>query len=305
MMELVDISLSVQAQDGHCFDLRVRREVTEHPAAVVLCLPGMGVPGAFYQPLAKALGSEDVAVALMDLRGVGSSSVRASRKRDFGYYEIIAYDIPGAVAELQRRFPSAAIFLLGHSMGGQLICLSASSRLPDIAGIILMASGTVYHRAWDFPYNVGTHVFQLLIPLVARLWGYFPGARLGFGWREARRQLRDWSYQGRTGRYKVVGCNCDLERLLSALAVPVLAISFTQDFYAPPRSVDHLLGKLKAAEITRELLDPADLGLKRDSHFGWVKRAELFSPRIRGWVRSVLAGERTPRDGSRAPEEGA
>jgi predicted alpha/beta hydrolase len=264
----------------------------------------MGVPATFYQPLAKALSSEDVAVALMDLRGVGTSSVRASRKTDFGYFEIIAYDIPSAVAELQRRFPGAAVFLLGHSMGGQLICLSTSSRLPEIAGMILMASGTVYHRAWDFPFDVGTYVFQQFIPLVARLWGHFPGASLGFGWREARRQLRDWSYQGRTGRYKVVGCDCDLEELLSSLAVPVLAISFTQDFYAPPRSVDHLLGKLKAAEITRELLDPTDLGLESDSHFGWVKRAELFTPRIRGWVRSVLAGEPAPSDDSGAPEEG-
>ena len=49
-------------------------------APVVLCLPAMGVRSGYYELLADALADQGFTAVLADLRGSGSSSVRAGRR---------------------------------------------------------------------------------------------------------------------------------------------------------------------------------------------------------------------------------
>ncbi|MCP5112010.1 MAG: alpha/beta hydrolase, partial [bacterium] len=169
-------------------------------------------------------------------------------------------------------------------LGGQLACLFAAARPGEVSGLVLIASCSVYHRAWSFPGNLALLGLQQLARLSALALGYFPGTRVGFAGREARRLMADWARQGLTGRYRVARSERDFEALLRALELPLLAMSFTDDPYCTQAATAHLLGKMPAAEATHLHRSPKQLGAARLGHFSWVKQAELLVPPIGEWL---------------------
>ena len=54
----------------------------------------MGVEARYYASFAEALSRQGILVAICELRGHGSSSVRPRHGVDFGYREVVELDIP-------------------------------------------------------------------------------------------------------------------------------------------------------------------------------------------------------------------
>jgi predicted alpha/beta hydrolase len=144
-------------------------------AADVICLPAMGVRGRYYSDFARLMSKSGFHVLTSDLRGIDSSSVRASRHCDFGYEEIINRDLPALVEAAQLRFPSN-------------------------------------------------------------------------------------------------------ERL------PILAISFELDKFAPRKSVENFLCKLASSSVTHRHFEADDEALARAGHFDWTKRAGAIVAAVRNWA---------------------
>ena len=278
--------IPVEVSDGSRLVATLTRDsAAPADAPVVVCFSAMGVRASYYRPFAAALCDQGVAVVNVDLRGIGTSSERASRGCDFGYREVVELDFPAVLAAVQRALPDRPIHALGHSLGGQLACLFAAANPGALAGIVLVASCSVYFRAWSVPRSLFVLCFAQTAHLVARIRGFFPGYLVRFGDREARRLVRDWAHQGRTGRYEVAGSKLDFEALLGRSTVPILAISFSDDSYCPPAAVEHLLAKMPAAQTTHLHLPPGDLGAAAVGHFGWVQRNDGLVPRIVAWLR--------------------
>ena len=85
---------AVQAEDGHELELLV--EAPPKPTAALLFVCALGVEASYYAPFADALSRRGILVAMCDLRGNGTSSLRPRRGVDFGYREIVELDIPAA-----------------------------------------------------------------------------------------------------------------------------------------------------------------------------------------------------------------
>jgi predicted alpha/beta hydrolase len=58
------------------------------------------------------------------------------------------------------------------------------------------------------------------------------------------------------------------------LRAPVLALSFTDDPYAPAPAVEALLGFFKRADIEHRAIAPADVGQKALGHFAFFRRSQ-------------------------------
>ena len=252
------------------------------PLAAMYWLPAMGVPAKHYLPLATALAAQGVAVALHEWRGIGSSSLRAGRRRDWGYRELLDIDLPAGVAAMRAHWPRARPWLGGHSLGGQLACLYAALHPAAAAGIVLVASGAPYWRRFRHGAVIG--LAYALAPMLAALLGHLPGRRIGFGGNEARGVAADWARSGRTGRYAAAGMDADFEQGLAALELPVLALRLRDDWLGPAASLDWLLGKLPHALRRHELVTPDDLDGQPADHFGWMKTPETIAARIAGWI---------------------
>ncbi|HVL02676.1 MAG TPA: alpha/beta fold hydrolase [Dongiaceae bacterium] len=278
--------LSVISKDGVLNRLRLYRAA--HDRAVVLCMPAMGVRASFYRPLAVQLALAGWHVVTADLRGLGESGVRVKQGARFGYRELLEQDWPANLAGIRERFPGLPVFLLGHSLGGQLNALYAAQNPQSVAGIIFSACGSVYFRGWPFPASLKILGQSQLLRGITEVVGYLPGDKVGFGGTEAKGLIRDWANVALSGRYEPAGSDFDYEAALKRLTLPVLALSYSDDDFAPASATRKLLGKMPQARITHIEWTPADLGAKSIGHNGWVKQNARVVKQIGDWMTPLV-----------------
>ena len=113
-MTVQSIDIPVTADDGHGWNLAAA--VPAQPKAALLWLPAMGVAAKHYGPLAEALAAHGIAVFLHEMRGNGSSNLRASRNTDWGYRQILVLDLPASQAAMQRHCDIPARSIGGHRL---------------------------------------------------------------------------------------------------------------------------------------------------------------------------------------------
>jgi predicted alpha/beta hydrolase len=276
-------TLTIESADGARSGALVFAAASE-AAPAILILPAMGTPARFYTPFAQALQALGVHAVAMDLRGIGTSSLRAARRVDFGYRELVELDCAAALAAMRQRFPRSPLWILGHSLGGHIGALFAAHQPQDLAGLILIASGSVHHRAYPGPKGWGFLAFtQFAVALSAAL-GYFPGRRVGFGGTEARTLIRDWARCARTGQFKPAGAGIDYEAKMREARLPLLGISFEADGFAPHSAAGQLMAKLPSARPTHWKLGPQDTAGLRIDHYSWVKNPQVVAGRMAQWL---------------------
>jgi predicted alpha/beta hydrolase len=262
--------LHVGTADGANADLLLVQPTTD-ARDLLLWLPALGVAARNYLPFARELAARGVAVALHEWRGSGSSDWRAARARNWGYRELLTLDIPASRDAATAINPQARLWLGGHSLGGQLAAITAGLDTRNVAGLVLVASGSPYWRMFRRAGLI--RAFYAGVPWVAALCGYFPGRQFGFGGREARGVMADWARSGRTGRYAAAGMAHDLEGALAHVSAPVLALRLAEDWLGPAESLDWLLRKMPAAPHDIRLMGRNDLGGIPADHFSWMKAA--------------------------------
>ena len=275
--------IDVVSQDGVASKITVFTGEDHAPAApVLICMPAMGVTAKFYEPLAEPILQEGWRFVTADLRGNGLSDLRVRRGVNFGYRDMITFDWPAVVDRVKELFPGSPVYLLGHSLGGQLSALYLAANPEAVSGLILVATPSVHWRAWDFPVKMGVLAGTQAACVLARALGYFPGRMIGFGGMEAKGVICDWARQARTGRYEPAGSELGYERLLREMETPVLAFSFEDDFLSPEKAVGSLLAKMTRARSTHFNLAGDDL-----DHFRWVKRPAPVIEKMREWLAAL------------------
>ncbi|MFE2940676.1 alpha/beta fold hydrolase [Streptomyces sp. NPDC059255] len=274
------VRLTVTLPDGAALAVHHWPAPAGRPLVVVW--PALGVRARFYRPFATALAAHGLGVAVTDLRGYGDSLPRPDASARYGYHELATVDCPAVVAALRERAPGSPVFLLGHSIGGQIGLMYAARRPADLAGILLVAAGTPYFRAYPPPTGLIPLLGTNTVAAVARLRGYWPGDVLGFAGRQSRVLVGDWARMARTGRYRPAGADVPYEELIAALRLPVLAVSVGGDRLAPPGAVDALCALLRGADVTRRHHG------ERLGHTGWVRRSEPIAAGIGRWIGDTL-----------------
>lgn len=277
----------VRSADGHQAALRAR--VPDGGNDGLLFVPAMGVAARHYDALARALTAHGVAVAVHEWRGLGSSSLRARRGVDWGYRELLDVDLAASMDAACSGAPRVRWRLGGHSLGAQFAALLAAVD-PRAHGIFVVAGGAPYWRAFPHVQKLVLRgIFGAMNGLGA-MSGYFPGRRTGFAGNEARGVIRDWTFTGRHGHYRVPGLARDHEAALHACRLPVLALRFADDWYVPRASLEHLLAKLPRAQVERHELDRAALGGHKADHFGWMKHPGPVAEFVARWIAGRPGG---------------
>lgn len=257
--------------------------MTTHPAAepgpVVLVVPAMGMPAGYYGKLATALAEAGWSTAVMEQRGHEETGGRKPGWRhDFGYAELV--DDIGAAVDLIDA-DGTEVYLLGHSLGGQVGIAYAAQHPDRVAGLILVAAPSPYWRH----YGLAFLPLSQLMGLLARVVGHFPGQKVRFAGREARGVMTDWARLARTGRLATGRPRVDHGPALARLAVPALAISIEGDTLAPLTAVHKLAEMIPSADLDRVHLDADGI-----DHFRWARRPETVLPAVTAWLRQRTVG---------------
>ena len=259
--------------------------VTPATAPLVVFLPALGTLSRFYGRFAQAMAAAGIAVCTPDWRGMGSSSIRASRHHPFGYRELIELDAQATLMALAEHCPTSPLWLGGHSLGGQVAALVAATHREQVHGFLAIASGTVYAPCYSVRLRAGIRALSTLIACSRPLIGHFPGRRVGFGGRESHGVMHDWLHTARHGTYAPHGSSVDYESLLRRFDRPALALNFSGDSWAPAAIGRMLLDKMPLSRSELWHWTSADSGGQILDHFSWARQPELVAPRVAAWLQ--------------------
>ena len=262
-------SLRVRAADGAEADLHLWAPPQARRA--LYFLPALGVGLRPNHGFARALAEAGMAVALHEWRGLGGSSLRAQRRCDWGYRELLELDLPAGLQAAQAAAPGLQWEVGGHSLGGQLALLAAALQPRAFARVHVIASGMPDWRTYPRLRGLGIWAALHALPNTARLLGHYPGERLGFAGREALGVLRDWSHSGRHRRYRLRGSRQDPEAALAAFRGRVHGLHMQSDWLCPEPSLQALAAKTPRADWRIETLGDAEFAPRRSDHFAWLK----------------------------------
>ncbi len=246
------------------------------PRASLLWLPALGVAAKHYRPFAEALATHGIATFVHELRGHGSSTLRATRAQNWGYRELLLDDLPASDAAMRHALADMPYIYGGHSLGGQLAACHLALSHSSANALWLVASGAPFWRTFPGPRGWALPLAYRFAPWLADRFGALPGRRIGFGGNEARGVMRDWARTGLSGRYAGDGIAQDLEAALAQVRTRVQSVRLRDDWLVPQGSLDFLIQKLPNSPATQRIIDRDALGAHAD-HFGWMQRPQAIA----------------------------
>ena len=136
------LEFGLDTEDG--LWLHVREWLPDEVPQMVVCLiHGHGEHAGRYDHLARFLNGLHCTVLAMDLRGHGESE---GKRGHITSYKTLMNDVSLLLVEANRRHPDLALFLYGHSMGGNLVVNYTLRCNPGLNGVI--ASAPLFRTAF-------------------------------------------------------------------------------------------------------------------------------------------------------------
>jgi len=266
--------LQIPALDG--FNLAAslwEPAVSNAETSIVVINAATGIKRGYYGKFANFLNQHGCYVLTYDYRGIGESRPPTLSGFDASMHEWGEQDFAGVLDWIESHFPRHRIIVVGHSAGGQIVGLAGNN--GSISALFLVAAQNGYWRLWPFPmrYRIWL-IWHVWVPALTRAFGYLPGWA-GIGQDLPSGVANEWAQWCRRENYLVGGKDAARRKGFSRLALPIVAYSIADDFYAPRTSVESLLELFtNGAKILRHV-NPDDVNAKSIGHFGF------FSPRFR------------------------
>lgn len=260
----------------------------EPPRGAVLLAPAMAVRRGFYDAYASWLAARGFAVLAPDVRGIGGSRPPELTALEDDLLDVARADLPAGLDWLEEHHPGAPLLYVGHSLGGQLLGVLPDPNRVDAA--ILVATANAHWRLWEGLDRLKLmSLWWILIPVLTRLYGYFPSRLVGLGEDLPPGIARSWARWGRHRGYVVDDDGRPIREGYRSYGGRIRAYSFPDDEMAPGGPAEEMLGWYRSADVEHRRPTPEELGRARIGHFGFFReesRRDLW-PESAAW----LAGE--------------
>lgn len=255
----------------------------------VLIAPAMGVEQHYYAAFAQWLAEQGFFVATFDYRGMGHSRPAQYRRSLRGFEaDVMTWatrDCAAMVDFVAGRVGDSPLLWIGHSLGGQILALVPNRQ--RVVAMLTVATGSGYWRENAAKLRMRVWwLWYVLVPVMLRLYGYFPGRRLrkvGDLPAGVMRQWRDWCLH----RDYVVGHEGDdVRRRYAEVTTPILSLSFTDDEFMSRANIESLHGFYSGAPREMRRISPRQIGARAIGHFGFFRRrfADALWPQAGAWL---------------------
>lgn len=169
-----------------------RHALPDPQRPVVIINAATSVRCRHYSRFADYLFANGFDVITYDYRGIGESRPATVKGLEASWTDWGALDFEAMLRRAQREFPGQPIDVVGHSFGGCAAGLGESGQV--IRRLVTVGAQFAYWR--DYAPAQRWRMFgkwHLLMPLLTRLCGYFPGKRLGWLEDTPEGVVHDWS----------------------------------------------------------------------------------------------------------------
>ena len=275
--------IRIPARDGYSLGA----SVFDAPGSTKKCVivaAATGVPQRFYRHYAAALAAAGFTAITFDYRGIGDSRPESLRGFDALARDWALLDMAGVIDWAVSNCRPASLYLVGHSIGGQLAGVMEDVEAVDAMITLSAQSGYWGIQGGEQKWLVGLHMY-LTFPLLTAIFGYMPWSVFGAGEDLPKGVAHEWARWCRNPGYVLGDETMPLHRYESFRA-PVLAYSIDDDKWGTPRAVDAMMTAYPAVE--RRHLVPAAFGLQSIGHVGYFRKTshELW---VEGfdWLNSI------------------
>jgi predicted alpha/beta hydrolase len=250
----------------------------------------------YYRRFALFLAGKGYTVYTFDYRGTGQSRPRCLKGFEATLQQWGKLDLEAVIRYIRTRHAADRLVYIGHSIGGQLPALTGDSKC--FSRIILVASQLTHWQLWPLHTRFGyALLLYAVLPVLSRLFGYFPGRALGIFWdlpKGVALELARWGRlrEGLFSRYP--------EASLTGLKVPLLAVSFGDDIMAPSGACKALVARYGQALVTRRHYRAREAGRQKIGHLGFFRKqfSESLWMDTWYWMQQTAPGAVAP-----APEQ--
>lgn len=268
-MEIQTEECSISTPMGH--QLTVIKFVPQQTLShVVVITSATGVLQKYYAKFAEFLAAKGVLVYTFDYYGIGKSN-GSSKELKKNKVDVISWgqnDQAAVIAHAKKENPSLKLALIGHSIGGQLLGFNPNYHMLN--KVILVASQTGYWKYFNGLHGIKMLLFwYVIVPLFTPIFGYFPAKKLGLFENLPKSVVYEWASWGRQPNYLMASYN-EQSHLFDKIDIPILALSFSKDTFAPRGAVDWLMKQYKNAKVQRVHHEPKTGG-RHVKHFGFFK----------------------------------
>ena len=254
---------------------------------------GAGIAAQRYRHFARYFARAGIPVLTYDYRGIGLSrpAVLSGFRADIEDWA--EFDCSAAIGCLRERFARAELIGIAHSVGSLLF--GGAHNAAEQARLVLVGAHTGYYGDYHPFYRVPmAALWHGVMPVLARVVGYFPANRLGLGDDIPAGIALQWAAR-RSSDLRPAGASPAEERArrllerCAALDRPALMLRFSDDAFATDAGMRRLLSYYPRLAPEYLLFTPADAGARKIGHFGffgqragpnlWPRLLERLQPR--------------------------
>ena len=249
-----------------------------------------GVLQHYYFKFACFFAIKGFVVFTFDYKGIGKSGSSTSdlNKTVTDLQDWGRNDQAAVVSSAKKEYPNSDLTLVTHSVGGQLLGFNPNYHLVD--KVILVASQSGY---WKF--FKGFHqpkmwlLWHAIIPILTPVFGYFPARKLGLFENLPKNMVYQWAKWGKQKEY-LMHFYTKETYFFEKIKVPILCYSFSNDAFAPRKTVDWMAHQYKNAKVKR-IHYQSENGEREVKHFGFFKSdfQEPFWEQTLKWILNETA----------------
>ena len=263
MTTRIETQEQIRTKDGQTISRLLYLPDKPNGSAIIIG-PSAVFPQIRYKQFAEFLMYEGFVVVTFDYRGIGQSLHQSLRGYKATLTQWGIFDLDAIILNTKNLFPKSEIIFIGHQISGEIITMAPSFQF--INRIVLVSSGLSSWKLWPLRDRLSILCMKGLMPIVNRLFGYFPGGHFGFMANLPAEVAQEWTTLCNypNGLFEVLTAKNHQQYFGS-----ILSYSFSDDWLAPPKSIDALLKQFPNAQIEKKYFTPQDLGAEKIKHFGF------------------------------------
>ncbi|MEM8762630.1 MAG: alpha/beta fold hydrolase [Bacteroidota bacterium] len=277
-MKKIEIPSGMETLSGTLF------EGTQNDTILIIA-SATGVKQAYYQKFAQFVADNGISVITFDYNGIGQSLNKPIKELDNNAADWGRNDLEHVIQYALKHYPNAKKVVLGHSIGGQLIGLAASSQKLD--QIVLVGAQSGY---WKFWKGVGRlkmwFNWYVLFPVVLNLFGYLNAKRISGMENLPKNMANQWRNWGKHPDY-LMSDSSITELHYQKITTPISVFGIADDDLAPLSAVQWMTLQYQNAETKSILLQPKNFQVAKIGHFG------VFKEKFRDTIWPIVLNEIT------------